>query len=115
MPTAPVPAYPSITRAPSTRGATMLNSVSRSLSDVGLSPSHVGASSRRPLYEPAITRMSGRAALPYFNQFELRLPAVEQAGDCARARHGRGEPGRRFVLRDLQHLAIAREIHDAER
>src|SRR4051794_39049994 len=34
----------------------MLNSVSRSLSEVGRSPSHVGALRRRPLSVPAITR-----------------------------------------------------------
>src|SRR5262252_1133318 len=38
------------------RGARMLNSVSRSLSDVGRKPSHVGAFRRRPLSVPAITR-----------------------------------------------------------
>src|SRR4051812_49802949 len=37
----------------------MLNSVSRSLSDVGRSPSHDGALRRRPLYVPAITRTAG--------------------------------------------------------
>src|SRR5687768_17317877 len=35
----------------------MLKSVSRSLSEVGRSPSQVGAFSRRPLKRPAITRM----------------------------------------------------------
>src|SRR3954467_8834406 len=39
------------------RGARILNSVSRSLSDVGRRPSQVGALSRRPLSVPAITRM----------------------------------------------------------
>src|SRR5262245_12043389 len=34
----------------------MLNSVSRSLSEVGLTPSHFGVFSRRPLNAPAITR-----------------------------------------------------------
>src|SRR5262245_41849641 len=37
-----------------------LNNVSRSLSDVGRSPSHVGDFSRRPLSAPAMTRMNGR-------------------------------------------------------
>src|SRR5258705_13116986 len=58
MPTAPVPANPSSTRAPSTRGVRILNSVSRSLSDVGRRPSHVGALRRRPLNRPAITRIA---------------------------------------------------------
>src|SRR5438445_7255380 len=57
MPSAPVPANPSSTRALAMRGARMLNSVSRSLSDVGLSPSHVGAFRRRPFNDPAITRI----------------------------------------------------------
>ena len=47
-PIAPVPANTSSTRAPGTRGARMLNSVSRSLSEVGRRPSHVGAFSVRP-------------------------------------------------------------------
>ena len=40
------------------RSAITLNSVSRSLSDVGLSPSHVGAASRRPFNVPAMMRMT---------------------------------------------------------
>src|SRR4026207_2550312 len=55
-PSAPVPAYPSSTRAPTMRGARILNSVSRNLSDVGRTPSHFGVFSRRPLNSPAMTR-----------------------------------------------------------
>src|SRR5262245_41588248 len=43
------------------RGARMLNNVSRSLSDVGRTPSHVGVFKRRPFNEPAITRISDAA------------------------------------------------------
>ncbi len=45
MPTAPVPAKPSSTRASPTRAASTLNSVSRSLSEVGRRPSQSGVAS----------------------------------------------------------------------
>src|SRR5437773_1891278 len=49
------------------RGATTLNSVSRSLSEVGRSSSQVGVFSRRPLSEPAITRILGNLELGIWN------------------------------------------------
>src|SRR5690349_21708562 len=57
MPIAPDPAQTSAKCAPSIRGMRMLKSVSRSRSEVGrtLNPSSVFK--RRPLYNPAITRI----------------------------------------------------------
>src|SRR5207248_7079911 len=108
------PAYPSSTRAPAIRGARMLNSVSRSLSDVGRRPSHVGGSRRLPFRAPAITRIgstflhwrrphprrSAKAlALPYFDQLEALFPILDQPADGRGAGLRRVEPCRRLALR----------------
>src|SRR5437868_4386086 len=42
----------------------ILNSVSRSLSEVGRSPSHVGGFRRRPFNAPAITRTASSPSIP---------------------------------------------------
>src|SRR4029453_12154877 len=80
IPTAPVPANPSSTRAPSILGARMLNNVSRSLSDVGRNPSQVGAFRRRPLRRPAIMRTAAstpKSQLPTPNHSQF--PIVHNA------------------------------------
>src|SRR5262245_61912270 len=100
MPTAPVPAYASSTRAPAIRGARMLKIVPRSLSDVGLSPSHVGAFSWRPFSDPAMTRIR----LTHLDQPEPRLPVLNEALDCRRRRRGRIDPLRGLVLRQVQEI-----------
>ena len=86
---------------PRSRGARMLNSVSRSLSDVGRSPSHVGALQTASLRaSPAMTRIDRRsrfdcrcgishdritiADLPNSDQPESLLPAVRPARSAPR-------------------------------
>src|SRR5689334_5135485 len=83
MPTAPVPANPSSTRLPLIRGASTLKSVSRSRSDVGRKPSHVGESSRRPFNVPPTILIQFRLALllPDPHQPEPLLPARAHEGD----------------------------------
>src|SRR5471030_1725367 len=100
----------------------MLNSVSRSLSDVGRTPSHVGAFRRLPLSVPAITRIDDARLkpsrytppappdLPDLNQLESLLPARQQLVHTRGVRHRRGEPARRLALRGIQHVAVADEI-----
>src|SRR5438445_12742683 len=116
----------------------MLNSVSRSLSDVGLSPSHVGAFRRRPFNDPAITRIiaarlkpsrytsrslpdppdlpdpSDPPDLPDLNELEALLPAGQQLVDAGGARRERLKPARRLALRRVQHVAVTHEIDHAE-
>src|ERR1043165_9502695 len=58
IPTAPEPAHKSRNRASSIRGAMTLKSVSRSRSDVGLTFIAGGLLRVRPLYSPAIIRIS---------------------------------------------------------
>src|SRR6187397_988625 len=107
MPSAPVPAKASRTRAPWIRGMRTLNSVSRSLSDVGRNPSHAGDFSRRPFSDPAMMRMLGSSDL---DQFESRLPVLEQARH-RRRRGGLGfEPLIRFALRELEHRMVPHQI-----
>src|SRR5258706_12819689 len=57
MPTAPEPAQRSRNRAPLTRGARILKSVSRRRSEVGRVSNDGGLFSLRPRYFPAIIRM----------------------------------------------------------
>src|SRR6266508_4647359 len=115
------------------RGARMLNSVSRSLSDVGRSPSHVGAFSRRPLSDPAITRIAYARLkpsrsdsrdlpdlpdphdLPDLYELEPLRPVREQPADRRRRRPRLLEPPRRLALRDFEQLVVAHEIDHAER
>src|SRR5476649_2631012 len=130
MPTAPVPAKPSSTVAPAIRGARMLNSVSRSLSDVGRSPSHVGAFSRRPFNEPAITRIRfarlkgsrsyGPAppaphASSNLDELEALFPARQELVHARGVGQRLRKPARGLLLRRVQHLAIADEIDHPER
>ena len=103
-PTAPVPAQPSSTRAPSTAGPRMPKRVSRRRSEVGRRPSQRGVNSRRPLRVPAMIRMFAprlrrlhgdgsprqalrglnRGPLPYTGQPEaLRQPASSRANRSA--------------------------------
>src|SRR5438309_12048126 len=117
------------------RGARMLNSVSRSLSDVGRSPSQVGAFSRRPFSDPAMTRISlpdlpappdlpGPLALPdlpappdlpHLDQLEALLPVNDQFLHGAGRRDRSIEPARSFRMRRRQEIAIADEIDQAKR
>ena len=80
MPTAPVPAKTSSTRAPASRPCSTLNSVSRSLSDVGRRPGQVGASRRRPFSVPAMMRR--------------RPPSTEWTGGTAARPPAAAPPGR---------------------
>src|SRR5262245_62633673 len=99
------------------RGARILNSVARSLSDVGRRPSHVGVLSRRPFNEPAITRIgypTSPTRLPDLDQLEPLLPVRQQLVDRAGRRHGPLEPSGRFTLRPLEHVAIASQIDQPE-
>src|SRR5262245_47725586 len=102
------------------RGARILNSVSRTLSDVGRRPSHLGVLSRRPFNEPAITRISYPTSptapppLSDLDQLEPLLPVRQQLVDRAGRRHGPIEPSRRFHLRPFEHIAIAKEIDQPE-
>src|SRR5687768_16806817 len=113
MPTAPVPAYPSATRAPLMRGARTLNSVSRSLSEVGRSPSHVGGFRRLPFSRPAITRMRGpgrrvrAAASSDLDEPKLILPPfLHEAEQLGGEPSVVGEaPG--FTMRLFHQVAIA--------
>src|SRR5258706_7941280 len=100
----------------------MLKSVSRSLSDVGRSPSHVGAFSRLPFSVPAITRIfrslpapPDLPGLPDLDQFEALLPIGKKLLDRVRRRRERLEPPARLLLREHQHLVIANQINHAER
>src|SRR3954464_1856182 len=114
IPTAPVPANPSRTRLPSMRGASTLNNVSRSRSDVGRSPSHVGDCSRRPLSVPP-TILIRRVPLPDAHQPEPLFPlGPYEAGQRGRLlRIVEGDD--RFAPRRLHDLVIAYEIAEAER
>src|SRR5476649_2202735 len=119
MPTAPVPAKPSSTVAPAIRGARMLNSVSRSLSDVGRSPSHVGALRRRPFSDPAMTRNRlpdhQITQLPDLDEAEALFPARQELVHARRVGQRLREPARGLLLRRVQHVAIADEIDHPER
>src|SRR4029453_5894315 len=132
MPMAPVPAYPSRNHAPSIRGASTLKSVSRSLSDVGPSPSHAGVCSVRPLCAPAMTRIKpsptcrlrarrelkvgpARSTLPNANQTEPLLPTrADERGKCLGLRRI-FERQDRFATCLLHQLMIAQQVADAKR
>src|SRR6476646_11069969 len=96
----------------------MLNSVSRSLSDVGRTPSQVGAFSRRPFNVPAITRNQlpndQITQLPDLHEPESLFPSGDQAFDAGGVGKRRAEPPRRFLLRGIEHLAIADQINHAK-
>src|SRR5215471_18959532 len=80
IPIAPVPAKRSSQTDPATRGATTLNSVSRSRSDVGRIWDPAGTASRRLLYLPAITRICD---LPSPIEHPIKcIESVELASDC---------------------------------
>src|SRR5262249_24535941 len=107
-PTAPVPANPSRNRAPSMRGANALKSVSRTLSDDGRRPSHVGASSRRPLSVPAMILI----VLSDSDQTESAFPA---AGRCSQDWIGGSrffEPAAGFFSGLFHQRVIADEVAD---
>src|SRR5262245_20374960 len=94
----------------------MLNSVSRSLSDVGRKPSREGDLSCRPLYAPAITRMNAiGSSSSDLDETKPLLPGLEQLfhGGCAR-RLGL-QPRTRFPLRQLDDLPVPDEIDQPER
>src|ERR1041384_960586 len=106
------------------RGARMLKSVSRSLSDVGRRPGQSGLFKRRPLYRPPITRINhevheGREGLETqtwlwpltnFNQSKLILPALlHELQELARQAAGVHERAR-FPMRRFHHVAVAHEI-----
>src|SRR5438874_10954543 len=67
----------------------MLNNVSRSLSDVGRSPSHDGAFSRRPFSVPAMTRIG-----------------MGKWGDGKMGKWGNGEMGESIILPPILHHLI---------
>src|SRR3954469_16323001 len=114
IPTAPVPANPSRRRLPSMRGASTLNNVSRSRSDVGRSPSQVGECSRRPLSVPP-TILIRRGFSPDAHQPESLFPVgsheAGQRGGLLRIVEGDD----RFAARRLHDLVIANEIAEPER
>src|SRR5258706_2711996 len=97
------------------RGARMLKIVSRSLSDVGRSPSQSGGLRRRPFSEPAITRMRGAGSLSDLDQLEAGFPALEQLVDRGRVGPGAFEPRGRFLPREVQEISIAHQIDESER
>src|SRR6185503_10989206 len=111
IPTAPVPANPSRTRAPSMLGARMLNNVSRSLSDVGRNPSQAGALRRRPFRRPAIIRM---AASPDFDQSELLVPLLCEERVQLRCERPALHERPRLMMGQLHDVAIANEIAGAQ-
>src|SRR5687768_16801811 len=107
MPTAPVPAYPSSTRAPWMRGARMLKSVSRSLSEVGRSPSHVGAFRRRPLNVPAMILTSFVVtASADLDQPELLRPSLLDEGGQIGGEAALFDEAPRLPMRILHDVAI---------
>src|SRR5580765_2041590 len=120
------------------RGARTLNSVSRSLSDVGRPPSQVGESRRRPFRVPAITRIESdylvmrrfgdispdRSPSHQFAELtdsldlyqpESLLPALEHLRQRLSRRRGGFEPRVRFDFRAIEDRAIANEIDRSER
>src|SRR5437762_460046 len=118
MPTAPVPAYPSSTRAPSIRGASTLNSVSLSLSEVGRRPSQSGASSFLPFSDPAITLMKSPAASHQSGdlyQSESLFPRFQHFCEDGRRRRCRLDPRLGLALRAIENHPVADEIDRPER
>src|SRR5712691_9249914 len=75
MPTAPVPANRSRTRAHSTRAPREENSPSRARSDIGRVPAGTGAR-RTPRAEPAITRTRGLPSGPATSAVEQPLDGL---------------------------------------
>src|SRR5262245_44908793 len=91
------------------RGARTLNKVSRSLSEVGRTPSQSGAFRRLPLYRPAMIR-----TLPYFNQSELLLPSpLREFQEVARQSAFLNQCPR-IVVCGFHDVAIAHEIARAQ-
>ena len=94
----------------------MLNSVSRSLSELGRSPAHVGALRRRPLNAPAITRMlmPGPSGLTDFDQTELLFPALLDELEQVTGETALGNDPSRLAVRLLHDVAIADEVAGAQ-
>src|SRR5688500_18104524 len=136
-PSAPVPAKPSSTRAPSMRGASTLKSVSRRRSEVGRSPAHEGDARRRPLRCPAMIRTlarlrlggdkhEGSASLEQYllarppggrlanlDETELRVPLVADDGRQRRRQPCLDLPPR-LPVGYFQDVAVAYEVPGAE-
>src|SRR5688572_17865052 len=125
--TAPVPENTSRTRAPSMRGARMLNNVSRSLSDVGRSPCHLGVFNVRPLCVPAmmrIVRPTGQrdngptgqpsSSLADRNQAELPLPHVLYIRLLRWRQRAILDAGARLFEGALEQIGVAHQVAGAQ-